>query len=134
MAVRQVYLPKNLGSFPRVCQTLKRRVASPDQAAVQLIRERYDALLDKSGTLFQGPVNGKLRKFTARQVFDTWINSRGFHYDHRRQPDHDALNAVGLYFQYILQAIVLQLAGCIMDLDDLVADALSEPRMTRIGP
>ena len=131
-AIRLVTLSKSPGNLPRVCSDLKRRLPSEQHQAVDDIRNRYDRILDKSGTLFQGPVNGKLRQFSARQVLHTWLNARLAHYVPDVQADHDALSAAGAYFPFILQAIVLKLAGCALDLDDLIASALGQPRLARI--
>src|SRR5437899_2901901 len=104
MAIRQVYMPKSAANFSRVCQTLKRR-PTVEHELVNRIYERYSWVLDGSGTLFQGPVFGRLKRFTARQVFHTWINAWGFHFEPSVEPDHQALSAIGLYFPFILQAI-----------------------------
>lgn len=132
MAVRQVYLQKSAANFNRVCQTLKHQ-STTEHTLVDHIQEQYHWVLDGSGILFQGPVNGKLKSYTARQVFNTWMNTRGFHFDPSIESDHQVLSDVGHYFLFILQAIVLHLAGCVLALDDLVADALGEARLPRIA-
>jgi hypothetical protein len=39
----------------------------------------------------------------------------------------------GAEFVFAVNAITLRLAGCILDLDDFIADTLGEPRVRRIG-
>ena len=56
-----------------------------------------------------------------------------FHQDPEHQPIYQELLKFGPNFVFAVNAIALELAGCILDLDDVIADAMGEPRVQRIG-
>jgi hypothetical protein len=65
-------------------------------------------------------------------MFEIWLYHGVFHQDLSLRADYETLGLLGNVFPYTVQGIVLQLAGRILDLDDVVADLLGESRLPRI--
>ena len=70
--------------------------------------------------------------FTAQEVFEHWLYGIAFHQDADRQASVALLASEGARFQWSVQSTGLHLAGRILDLDDVIADFLGQPRLPRI--
>jgi hypothetical protein len=68
----------------------------------------------------------------AKDVFESWLYGIAFHQDADRQADVNRLASTGAMFLWSVQASALQIAGRILDLDDVVADFLGQARLPRI--
>ena len=61
------------------------------------------------------------------------MNGAELHQDPDLQADLEQLLATGPVAAFLAHGMSLALAGCIIDLDDVVADFLGEPQLPRIG-
>jgi hypothetical protein len=133
LALRLVYQQGEPAHFYSVCNILYREVDStPVKDRVATLRAQYgDALRDPAGQVLAGdPPN--LSTFTTEEVFEHWLYGIAFHQDPDRQASVALLESEGAHFQWSVQATGLQLAGRTLDLDDVVADFLGQPRLPRI--
>jgi len=133
LALRLVYQQGEPAHFYSICNLLYRET---DSAAMKdrlaAVRAQYSAALrDPSGQVSAGdPPNDST--FTAQEVFEHWLYGIAFHQDDHRQASVALLASEGARFQWSVQATGLQLAGRILDLDDIVADFLQQPMLPRI--
>ena len=133
LALRLVYQQGEPANFYSVCNLLYRGAESAAvKDRVATIRAQYSsALRDPSGQVSAGdPPNVTI--FTAEEVFEHWLYGIAFHQDVERQAAVRLLESEGARFQWSVQATGLQLAGRILDLDDVVADVMERPRLARI--
>jgi len=133
LALRLVYQQGEPAHFYSICNLLHRESESAEmKERVATLRAQYaSALRDPSGQLTAGePPN--IATFTAQEVFEHWLYGIAFHQDADRQESVRLLESEGARFQWSVQAIGLQLAGRMLDLDDVVADFLGQARLARI--
>jgi hypothetical protein len=133
MSLRLVYANDEPGNFGRVCNRLRLAGDTSTVLAVDALRERYNGVLN--GRLFQFNLHGQFEgsSLGPREIFETWLYHGSFHTDLERQGHFEELSRFGKRFVFAVQAIVLQLSGPILDLDDVLADFLGELRVPRIG-
>ena len=132
LAIRLVYQQREPAQFHSVCNLLYREGTEEIKSRVIRLRAQYgDILRDASGAVAvdEGP---ETISFTTQEVFDHWLYGVAFHQDPERQPSVRLLASAGARFMWSVQATSLQLAGRILDVDDVVADLLGEPRLPRI--
>lgn len=134
LAVRLVYMNNEPASFYRVCNILSREGDDEVRGAVADIRRRFQDALRGSENAFHPGDGQEPARFSAEEVFETWLYGIAFHQDPSRQPAVDRLVAWGPHFTWRVQAVALQLAGRTLDLDDVVAGFLGEDRLPRILP
>jgi len=136
MSVRLVYQSNEPANFGHVCRILSRSAPSGTATAVAAVRAQYNKALDKHHPILKALALRDKAAYSPRDLLETWLYSEAFHQDESRLADYAALRQLGDNFLFMVQGIVLSLAGRILDLDDLVADFLSEPRLPRIesGP
>jgi hypothetical protein len=134
LSVRLVYQPNEPAHFGHVCNILCRADDPATRARVADLRVQYNRTLTHHGPVIAAAALGQLASYSPREVLETWLYHGAFHHDLSRKADYDALAALGDKFPFLVQGIVLRLAGRILDLDDVVADLLSEPRVPRIEP
>ena len=134
MSIRLVYLQGEPANYGHVCNILRRHLAQPMSAQVAELRKRFNRVLD--GRLVEFGLHGELEGQTAgpRAVFETWLYHGTFHQEPTRGVLATELAKFGSNFILAVQMIGLRLSGCILDLDDLIADCLGEPRVHRIDP
>ena len=73
------------------------------------------------------------KKIDPVEVFDDWLNGIQFHSDiEKRNRYQSRKQHAGPVIDWVVQGIAFRMAGRILDLDDLVADFLDEPRLARI--
>ena len=114
LAIRLVYQQGEPAHFYSICNLLARKGGDLLRAEVGKVRAAYqESLSDSAGHILieEGSVK---QTFNAQAVLEHWLYGVAFHQDDVRQQ------------------VVQLLAGRILDLDDLVADFLSEPRLPRI--
>ena len=118
MSIRLAY-QKGPARFSSICGVL-RKGASPTQI------ERIDQLGTAWRKTVEGPqgldyiLDGK--RLTAGKVFHHWINGVLFHQDPDKKKIYDKLDKGGGFAQFSCQGVALQLAGRILDLDDVIAE------------
>ena len=136
MSVRLVYMNEEPAQFGKVCNILHRTGDATIQRLVADARARFKAVVQGNYIQFglHGPYEGQV--VGPQEVLEAWLYGIAFHQDNDRQWLVDELNKYqgGAAFPFAVNMITLQLAGVTMDLDDVVADFLGEPRIARIGP
>lgn len=132
VAVRLVYMNNEPSSFLRICNTLHKHGGREYREPVADIRRRFKDTLRASENGFHPDDGLEPDHYTAEEVFETWLHGVVFHQDESRRVHVDRLLAWGPHFTWRVQSMALQLAGRTLDLDDVVADFLGEPRLPRI--
>lgn len=127
-AVRKVLLTKDHTDFGRVCNIVKRYAPN--------LRMDVDSVHDRFKNSYQqGPfemVEGG-KKIDPVEVFDDWLNGIQFHSDVEKRNRYESRRQhAGPVIDWVVQRIAFSMAGRILDLDDLVADFLDEPKLARI--
>lgn len=132
MSIRLVYMQGEPAHFGPLCGLLLRNVGSPIGDEIHTIRGRYESTLDTPWVQFalHGAFEG--RTVGPREIFDIWLYYGAFHQDLSKKEIYEELARFGPRFQWGVHAIALQLTGCVLDLDDIIADLLNEPRVPRI--
>lgn len=132
LAIRLAYMQGEPAHFYSIANILARHGNNTIAAQVAELRRQYkDALHSKDNQIVVGD-GSNMAVFTAQGVFETWLYGIAFHQDEDRQDAVRILISTGYEFQMSVQLTALQLAGRIMDLDDLAADFLNEPRLERL--
>ena len=76
------------------------------------------------------------------ELFDSWLNGHAFHQDayqdaakaKKAEPYALLKSFFGEPIEAVVQKVALQLGGCILELDDVIADCRGEERLPRILP
>ena len=126
-AVRLVYMHREPANFGHVHQILHQHGGPEIQVAVRDLYSTWKAVLSSGGKAWIGS-----EEYTARRMFDTWMNAAVLHQDKKRQDSYELLRLTGAFAPWVVHGMALRLAGCIMDLDDVVARFLGEEPMSRI--
>ena len=133
-SVRLIYMQSEPAHFSTICNLLCRENGEDIRNRVALIRRQWvDALQDKGHTLGTFGADGSPVAFTPQQMLEHWLYGIVFHQDPDRQEALRILSTDEHLFRWNVQATALQLAGRILDLDDVIADVLAEARVPRIG-
>lgn len=133
MSLRLVYMQGEPANFGSICNLL--RTSGPEELhpAVDTLRARYNSIVD--GNSFRFELHGEFEGTVVghRGILETWLYYGSFHQDLSRKPLFDELSKFGPQFVFGVNGVALSLAGCILDLDDVVATALEEHQVPRIG-
>ncbi len=136
MSVRLVYMQEEPAHFHKVCNILYRNGDANTQRMVSDARARFKAVVE--GNYIQFGLHGRYEGQVVgpQEVLEAWLYGIAFHQDDDRQWLVDELVKYqgGAAFPFAVNLITLQLAGVTIDLDDVIADFLGEPRIQRIGP
>jgi hypothetical protein len=133
LALRLVYQQGEPAYFYSICNILYRAAESVSvKERVATLRSQYSAALqDPEGQVSTGETP-KVSTYSTQEVFEHWLYGIAFHQDEDRQESVRLLSSEGARFQWSVQATGLKLAGRILDLDDVIADLLGQPRLPRI--
>jgi hypothetical protein len=133
MSLRLIYANDEAGNFGRVANRLCATKDPTLIAAVDSVRTRYNHAIN--GGTFRFNLHGDFEGTAVgpREVFESWLYHGSFHTDFDRQGLYEELSRFGQNFVFAVQSVGLQMSGPIMDLDDIVADFVGEPRVPRIG-
>jgi hypothetical protein len=132
VAIRLVYQVREPANFFSVCKVLGHYALADLCARVDILRTQYKAALRASENDIRIGDGLDPDVFVAKDVFESWLYGVAFHQDADRQTTVNRLASTGAMFSWSVQATALQVAGRILDLDDVVADFLGEPRLPRI--
>lgn len=136
ISLRLVYMQGEPAHYNYVCNLLYRDGAGEIQRRVADCRARYKSILEGHYVRFN--LHGEFEGQVAgpQDVFEAWLYGLVFHQDHKKREIADELGKYmgGFAFPFALNLIALQLAGAILDLDDVIADHLVEERVPRIEP
>jgi hypothetical protein len=132
LAVRLAYQQGEPAHFYSVCNILRQNGQGDIVSLVDSIRSQFrETLSDPSGRVAVDSENGT-SVFSATEVFEHWLYGIAFHQNLQRQSAVAQLKTVEPRFLWSVQATSLQLAGRILDLDDVIADFLDEAQLERI--
>ncbi len=134
LAIRLVYQQREPANFGSVANILARHAPTELRERAATIRAAYnEALRHEAGAVAID--DGKVPSIlSTNEVFDAWLYGIAFHQDPQREPTVRRLATAGARFLWSVQATSLQLAGRILDLDDVIADVLNEERLPRLSP
>ena len=136
MSVRLVYMQEEPAQFNKVCNILYRNGDATIQRFVADARARYKATLEGNYVTFglHGAFEGQVAG--PQEILEAWLYGVAFHQDAAKQAMAEELAKYqdGAAFPFSVNMITLRLAGVTIDLDDIIADFLGEPRMPRIAP
>jgi len=133
LAIRLVYQQKEPAQFFGICSVVDRDGGAGIKARVAAVRDAYRAALrNPAGAIVVVDGAGNKNIFTAQHILEHWMYGVAFHQDLDRQDSVRLLAAAGDSFALSVQSTALLLAGRILDLDDVIADHLGEPRLDRI--
>ncbi|HYT73861.1 MAG TPA: hypothetical protein VEL79_03845 [Vicinamibacterales bacterium] len=130
VSVRKVYQEKEPAFFYRVHNIVARY--GDDQVRKQAVKVRDAYQLVLRGEGMECRIGDKI--VPHEEFFETWLNGYTFHQDDRTAGPYEGFRelGLGLAVDAIVQKVALQLAGCILELDDVIADWRGEERLPRI--
>jgi len=134
LSIRLVYQNDEPSNFGRICNILDRLLDDKTKDAVRKLRAEYNHALNRHNVFASTFLLRNPAAYSPRDFFKIWLYHGVFHTDVSLKADYDALSGLGDVFPYIVQGVVLHLAGRILDLDDIIADALELPRVPRLAP
>jgi hypothetical protein len=134
LAIRLVYQQREPAQFYSVCNILSRHGTLEVSSDTAKIRSQYQRALNDPARAVRLNDGLEPEIYSATEVFEHWLYGIVFHQDLDRQPAVERLEHTGARFLWAVQAISLQLAGRILDLDDAIAYALGEDLLPRIYP
>ena len=132
MAVRLAYQQGEPAHFFTICNILSREGTPEIRARAAALREAYHAALRNPAGAIVVETGQSRDIFTSQQIFEHWLYGIAFHQDTDRQSSIRLLAGTGRAFPFSVQSTGLLIAGRILDLDDVIADFLGEPRLPRI--
>ena len=134
-SIRLVYMQKEPANFQWICNILFKKGDADVCEIVKDCRLRYTRTLE--GKTFQFNLHGEFEGTTVgpREVFEAWLYGLVFHQDPEQTKVAEELAKYqgGFAFPFAVNAVALQLAGVILDLDDVIARFLGEAPMPRIS-
>ena len=136
VSVRKVYMEKEPAFFYKVHNIVARYDKGEYGEGAAKVRADYQLILNGEGVEFH--IGGRV--ITHEEFFNTWLNGYTFHQDAFEDPTkrgaYEAFIALGLTpaVEAVVQKVALQLAGCIIEMDDVIADWIKEERLPRIAP
>ena len=131
IAIRLAYQDGEPAHFFGICNLLGKG-ASPTQI------ERINALRAAWRKTKEGPgafdyiLEGE--QFTDGEIFHAWLYGIVAHQDADKKKTWEKLDQAGAFAALGVQGTALQLAGRILDLDDVVAEILGQEPVERIAP
>jgi len=134
--VRKVYMEKEPASFYKVHNIVARYDESEYRQRAATLRDDYQVILRGEG--MECRIGDKV--VPHEEFFETWLNGYTFHQDAIADPTakgpYEGFRelGLGLAVDAVVQKVALQLAGCILDMDDVIADWLGQERLPRIAP
>jgi hypothetical protein len=136
IAIRLVYMQGERSNYFRVCNILYRHSDATVRKLVADCRTRYQSVLDGKYVQFNLHRQFEGRVAGPRDVFEAWLYGLVFHQDEEHQAIAEELAKYmgGGAFPFTVNLVALQLAGAVLDLDDVIADFLGEARVPRIEP
>ena len=136
VSVRKVYMKKGPAHFYNVNNIVGRYDRGDYRKRAAAVRADYELILRGNEVEFRLHGNRVLHE----DIFKAWLNGYAFHQDAFEAPPTDSLDyaqlkaAAGPIVDSIVQKVALQLAGCILEMDDVIADWLGTERLPRIPP
>jgi hypothetical protein len=136
ISVRKIYMKNGPAHFYNVNNIVGRYDKGDYQKRAAAMRADYELVLRGNEVEFRVGGNRVLHE----EIFKAWLNGYAFHQDAFEEPasaslDYAQLKAtVGPLVDSIVQKVALQLAGCILEMDDVLADWLGAERLPRIPP
>lgn len=138
VAVRKVYMQEGPAHFYKVHKIIGRYDAGEYRTRAAAVRDDYQLVL--RGTGIEMRIGGRL--IGHEELFDSWLNGHAFHQDAYQDAERakkaEVYNLLTSFFgapvEAVVQKVALQLAGCVLELDDVIADWLKEERLPRIAP
>jgi len=136
VSVRKVYMKNGPAHFYNVNNIVGRYDKGAYQKRAAAVRADYELVLRGNEVEFRVHGNRVLHE----DIFKAWLNGYAFHQDAFEAPPTDSLDyaqlkaAAGPIVDSIVQKVALQLAGCILEMDDVIADWLGAERLPRIPP
>src|SRR5204863_4054897 len=122
-------------NFHWICNILFKKGDADVREIVKNCRLRYTNSLE--GKSIQFNLHGDFEGTTLgpREVFEAWLYGLVFHQDPEQMKLAEELAKFqgGFAFPFAVHAVALQLAGVILDLDDVVAGFLGEAPMPRLS-
>ncbi len=132
LAVRLVYMKGEPAYCYSVGNVLFRHGDTAVQERVAVVRKQFQQALEDPDQSLAIDDGESTTLVPAVEVLETWFHGIAFHQDPLRQDRVRELETTGARFSWHVQSTVLQLAGRILDLDDIVADFLGEDRVPRL--
>jgi hypothetical protein len=132
ISVRLVYQKNEPSNFGHICAIVERCADDAAKATERKLRADYNRCLERHNVFHVVFLLRHPGAYSPREMFETWLYHGVAHQSRSLKADYDALANLGQVFPYIVQGVVLTLAGRILDLDDIVADVLQQPRVPRI--
>ena len=133
LAIRLVYQQGEPANFGAVANILARRASPSLSERSVIVRRAYNEILGVGAAQLAIDDGQTPSAVSAKEAFETWLYGIAFHQDIDRQPMVRRLATAGGRFHWSVQATSLQIAGRILDLDDVIADFLREERLPRLG-
>jgi hypothetical protein len=128
MALRLVYMNDEPAHLFSVCNILYQTGDPTAQDRSTSIRRQYKEALE--GADYRLAVGG--RAYSHEDILKAWLYGGSFHQNPECEREWEVLQGIGFFAEFAVQAIVLRIAGCVLDLDDAVADVLGERRLPRL--
>ena len=134
VSVRKVYMKNGPAHFYNVNNIVGRYDKGVYQKRAAAVRADYELVLRGNEVEFRVHGNRVLHE----DIFKAWLNGYAFHQDAFEAPPTESLDyaqlkaAAGPIVDSIVQKVALQLAGCILEMDDVIADWLGAERLPRI--
>ena len=130
-SLRLVYMEKEAAHLYGVCNVLWRHASEDVHEHIAAIRGFYSEVLRTAAGGFTLTTETGSRLVRSEELLEAWMYGEVFHQDPDKRQLLQLLRKHPL-FQFNLQSTVMLLCGRVLDLDDIVADLLGEPRVPRI--
>jgi hypothetical protein len=136
VSVRKVYMRNGPAHLYNVNKIVGRYDTGEYRQRAAAVRADYELVLRGNEVEFR--IQGK--RVLHEELFKAWLNGYAFHQDAFEEPFGAALDyaqlqaALGPLVDSLVQKVALQLAGCILEMDDVIADWRGQERLPRITP
>lgn len=134
VSVRKVYMKGEPGYFYRVNKIVGRYDRGAYLERATAVRNTYELVLRGDDLEFR--LQGS--RVLHQELFEAWLNRYTFHDDAIERPAdragaYEFLQSMAApVVDAVVHKVALQLAGCVLEMDDLLADWLGEERLPRI--
>ncbi len=134
LSLRLVYQQREPAHFYTVYSLVRQRAPTALHERLDAIRAQYKDALANAAFRFAVVQDGKQVWMAPRVALETWMNAAAFHQDSDKQELFRALSHDPNAFKLTTQITALLLCGCVLQLDDTIADVTGEPQLPRILP
>jgi len=128
VAIRQVYMKKGDANFRKIHNILYQKGNEEIRNKAITIYDVYKKIL--TGIDVEVIIEDK--KYKHEEILKNWFDGSLVHQDSDKKDQLRRLSQLGGLAELVLEKILIQMADCILQFDDVVADLVGQARLPKV--